>query len=343
MSSVALIVGLVAGATACQSSRALSRAAEPPTSAPAPAANARAGNGVWVRRGPYRIHATDYPGIDPPIVLMHGFPDNAHLYDAVVPLLGRRHVVTFDFLGWGESDKPQTFDYTFAAQEVDLDAVITQLGLQHPALVAHDAGVPAAVNWALDHPQRVGSVTIMNGFYGPDPAARPPALAAFLAAGHIPPQFLGALPPLFLTNLAPLARMLTRSPGTFEQLLTWQETQFMSRPADASRYTPLFAAQFRGPDNSIEPLQRLTIDLVHAVVADAARLGELARAPFPVHLIWGSADPDLTVASARDLHRAAPKSDLVVIPGALHNVQIDQPGRVAALLLHASPSATATS
>jgi len=37
---------------------------------------------------------------------MHGFPDNVHVYDRLIPALRGRQVITFDFLGWGASDKP---------------------------------------------------------------------------------------------------------------------------------------------------------------------------------------------------------------------------------------------
>ena len=60
----------------------------------------------FVPRGSYRIHVRERRGEEPAIVLMHGFPDNHHLYDRLIPHLEDRHVVTFDFLGWGESDKP---------------------------------------------------------------------------------------------------------------------------------------------------------------------------------------------------------------------------------------------
>jgi pimeloyl-ACP methyl ester carboxylesterase len=57
--------------------------------------------------GTYRIYVREYPGEEPAIVLMHGFPDNLHLYDRLVPHLSpERRVVTFDFLGWGASDNP---------------------------------------------------------------------------------------------------------------------------------------------------------------------------------------------------------------------------------------------
>ncbi|MBV9229283.1 MAG: alpha/beta fold hydrolase, partial [Chloroflexi bacterium] len=46
-------------------------------------------------------------------MLMHGFPDNMHLYDRLLPWLAEsRRVITFDFLGWGQSSKPTNYPYT---------------------------------------------------------------------------------------------------------------------------------------------------------------------------------------------------------------------------------------
>jgi haloalkane dehalogenase len=42
---------------------------------------------LFVRRDQQRIYVRDYPGTEPPIILMHGFPDNHHLYDRLVPHL----------------------------------------------------------------------------------------------------------------------------------------------------------------------------------------------------------------------------------------------------------------
>lgn len=43
------------------------------------------------------------------IILMHGFPDNVHLYDRIIPYLSpARRVLAFDFLGWGASDNRLT-------------------------------------------------------------------------------------------------------------------------------------------------------------------------------------------------------------------------------------------
>ena len=53
---------------------------------------------TFVQRDQHRIYARDHPGADPPIILMHGFPDNLHLYDRLFPHLSPpRRVVLFDF------------------------------------------------------------------------------------------------------------------------------------------------------------------------------------------------------------------------------------------------------
>jgi haloalkane dehalogenase len=108
-----------------------------------------------VQRNQHRIYVRDYAGDEPPIILMHGFPDNLHLYDRLIPCLSPpRRVIAFDFLGWGASDKPTDYPYTASSQVGDLDAVIAQMRLGQVILVAHDASGVADV-WSLDLPSHV--------------------------------------------------------------------------------------------------------------------------------------------------------------------------------------------
>src|SRR5580698_993256 len=93
-----------------------------------------------ISRGQGSVYAHDYDGAGPAFVLMHGFPDNLHIYDDLIPYLtatGRR-VVAFDFLGFGASDKAAA-SYSFAQQLGDLSAVIQTLGLGQVVPVAHDS------------------------------------------------------------------------------------------------------------------------------------------------------------------------------------------------------------
>jgi pimeloyl-ACP methyl ester carboxylesterase len=117
----------------------------------------------FVQRDQYRIRVREYPGREPTIILMHGFPDNLHLYDRLFPCLSPpRRVVAFDFLGWGASDKPLGFPFTATSQVGDLDAVITQLRLQQVILVAHDASGPPAIDCALANSERVAGLVLLN-------------------------------------------------------------------------------------------------------------------------------------------------------------------------------------
>jgi pimeloyl-ACP methyl ester carboxylesterase len=128
-----------------------------------------------VRRDGHRIYARDYSGEEPAIMLMHGFPDNMHLYDRLVPHLSpSRRVITFDFLGWGASDKPARYPYPAQNQLGDLDAVITDLKLGPVVLVAHDASGPPAIDWALAHPDQVAALVLLNTHYCAMPTLRPP-------------------------------------------------------------------------------------------------------------------------------------------------------------------------
>jgi haloalkane dehalogenase len=303
----------------------------PAANASAPDSEARStGIDHSVPRGRYHIYARDYPGTEPAFVLMHGFPDNSHLYDRLVPELAGRRVIVFDFLGWGRSDKPQAYDYTFGKQQEDLDAVIRYFDLAQVHLVAHDAAGPAAVNWALDHPDNTASLTVMNAFYAPTPTTRPPGLISLLLLGHLDAPVLGTD---LAGSLGSLGQEIIRDAGTFRRIFTWQERQFFSRSSDADHFIPLFSRQFAGRNSSREPLRSLASDGIAAVAANAARLPELASFPRPIRLIWGDKDPDLNSGIARTLHEAAPASELFILPEAHHNLQIDEPERVAQLLL----------
>ena len=62
-------------------------------------------NEHYVYQGGGSLYVLDYAGEEPAIVLMHGFPDDHRIYDKLAPLLSPRRVVTFDWLGYGRSDR----------------------------------------------------------------------------------------------------------------------------------------------------------------------------------------------------------------------------------------------
>ena len=273
-----------------------------------------------IERGPYHIYAREYPGEEPAIVLMHGFPDTLHLYDRLLPwLITSRRVVTFDFLGWGASDKPSGYPYTAANQTLDLDAVIEQLKLEHVVLVAHDASGPPAIDWALAHAERVAALVLLNTYYCAMSTLRPPE--AIL---------------LFST---PLVRNVARAVSTafdnwlFKKLYWWQVGRFMREKASRKEFLPLLYQQFAAAPSAQPAFFRLNEDLLSTVRDRTKRIPQMKAFSRPVRIIFGASDPYLNVGVARRFHELFPTSELFLLPGAYHYVQIDEPEQVAHLLL----------
>ena len=273
-----------------------------------------------VRRDQHRIHVQDYPGAGPPIILMHGFPDNLHLYDRLVPYLAPpRRVVLFDFLGWGRSDKPSGYAYTTANQVGDLDAVITQLGLKQVLLVAHDASGPPAIDWALAQPERVSGLVLLNTYYCEMPTLRAPEVIWLFST------------PVIRNIARPVSEMFGN--WAFRRMYRWQVGSFI-RDADVRReFVPLLYQQFDATPSALPAFFRLNVDLLSAVRSRNEKIPRLREFRRPVRIIFGDADPSLNKGVAQTFHELLPESELFLIPGAQHFVQLDEPEQVARLIL----------
>jgi pimeloyl-ACP methyl ester carboxylesterase len=275
---------------------------------------------TFVQRGQHRIYVRDYPGADPPIILMHGFPDNVHLYDRLVPHLSPpRRIVAFDFLGWGDSDKPAGYPYTAANQVGDLDAVITQLGLGPVVPVVHDASGPPGIDWALAHPERVAGLVLLNTYYCDMPTLRPPRAIWFFST------------PVVRTVARPLSRLFGN--WLFRRMYRWQVGGFI-RDADVRReFVSLLYRQFDATPSARPAFFRLNEDLLSAVRSRNEMIPRMKEFRRPVRIIFGDADPSLNKDVARTFHEYFPGSELFLIPGAQHFVQLDEPEQVARFIL----------
>jgi haloalkane dehalogenase len=274
----------------------------------------------FVQRDQNRIYAREYAGEEPTIILMHGFPDNLHLYDRLVPFLSPpRRVVVFDFLGWGRSDKPSGYAYTAKNQEVDLDAVVNQLRIGAVVLVAHDASGPPAIDWALNHSNRLAALILLNTYYCAMPTLRAPE-AIFLFST-----------PLLRNVARPVSGMFDHL--IFRRMYWWQVGGFFRDREIRDQFVPLLYQQFDATPSTRPAFFRLNEDLLPTIRSRskiAFTLKELRR---PVRIIFGAADPYLNKGVAQTFHELFPASDLFLLPTARHFVQMDEPAEVARLIL----------
>jgi haloalkane dehalogenase len=270
------------------------------------------------------LYARDYPGSAPAFVMLHGFPDNSLIYEKVAPLLagaGRR-VVLFDFLGFGASGKPGS-GYSFNQQVGDLLAVADALALHMIIPVAHDAGGPAAVNFALRYPHRTAEVALLNSFYGSTPALRFP-------------EFIGLFA---LPDLSALSQHFLQNPALFAELLQFQRGQFRAPLGGNERVGydeflgPLIDDNFRRQPGAGPAFAQMTAQLFPEVARNDGHLVELEQLDTPFRLIWGAKDPYLGTAVAEDLMEHLPTATITVLADAGHWPQIDQPDKVARALL----------
>ncbi len=269
-----------------------------------------------ILRGTSAIYARHYAGTGSALVLMHGFPDNLHIYDRLIPYLHGRQVITFDFLGWGASDKPADYPYTSKQQEGDLQAVLDTLGVEQVVLVPHDASGPVAINWALDHPDRVCALVLLNTYYAKAPTLRFPEFISLFAD----PAY------------AALTRSLAQQPTVARWLLTWQGGQFAGGGQGAEMLLPMVVPQFASTPSTFPAFISLTSDLHATLRADTQRLPELKTFDRPVRIIFGAGDPYLNQGVAEHFHEAFPTSELFLLHKG-HWPQLDGPEEVARLLL----------
>jgi haloacetate dehalogenase len=101
-------------------------------------------------------------GRGPMMVLLHGWPQNGHCWRHLMGPLSETHtVVAPDLRGYGRSDKPAT-GYDKRTMAADLHELVPALGSASATVIAHDRGARVAHRWALDHPQDIDRLVLMD-------------------------------------------------------------------------------------------------------------------------------------------------------------------------------------
>jgi haloacetate dehalogenase len=106
-------------------------------------------------------------GVGAPVLLLHGYPQTHVIWHRVAPMLAERFtVVCSDLRGYGNSGKPRSDEshepYSKRAMAQDQLELMRALGFERFALVGHDRGARVARRLALDHPDSVSRLAILD-------------------------------------------------------------------------------------------------------------------------------------------------------------------------------------
>jgi len=101
------------------------------------------------------------------VLLLHGFPQTHYCWHRVAPALsGRSTVVVCDLKGYGESRSapggPRGEGYSHRERGAELVELMAQLGFDRFSVVGHDRGGRVAYRMALDHPEAVERLGVLN-------------------------------------------------------------------------------------------------------------------------------------------------------------------------------------
>jgi haloacetate dehalogenase len=114
-----------------------------------------------VRANGVRLHAWT-GGEGPSLVLLHGYPQSGIMWRKVAPQLARRFsVVVPDLRGYGDSDKPRD-GYDKKTMARDIHELMVALGHAGYAVVGHDRGARVSHRLALDQPEAVTKLCVLD-------------------------------------------------------------------------------------------------------------------------------------------------------------------------------------
>jgi esterase len=273
--------------------------------------------------GGLSLHVLEWSREGGPLVFVHGFGNEAHVWDDLAPAVAPYYrTLALDLRGHGESDRDPEARYDYDFHVADLEAVTARLGIERFVLVGHSLGGRIAMLFAGRHPERIAGLAILDSAPELDPRGTVRIQLDLQRGGA---NAAGATPEAGEPSFASQAEyrdLLARNypAAGREQLLRLARHGLRARPD--GRFEPrLDPAWFRGRKGAAESEMREREARITRELWDA-----LARVPCPTLVIRGAAS-DVVSADVADrmAEEVLAQGRLVVIPRAGHSVMVDNP------------------
>jgi pimeloyl-ACP methyl ester carboxylesterase len=259
-------------------------------------------------------HFTDVDGLhihyqqfgeraDPVVLLIHGYTASTLVWKTVAPEFARRgfQVIAPDLVGFGFSSKPAWFDYSIQSQARVLSRLMNRLGIGRATIVGSSYGGAVASTLALDYPERVEKLVLVDAVCNDDPKRHPLLrLANYRGMGEVISAFLVGSPRFVRYRL-----QNTLAPAN-HHLITDERIEGIRRPLaakDAHRSVLMTARNW-----------------------NACRIEQDAQfITQPTLLVWGENDSITPIESGYKMHDSILNSRMVVFKHCGHVPQEEAP------------------
>jgi pimeloyl-ACP methyl ester carboxylesterase len=241
----------------------------------------------------------------PPVVLIHGYTDNARDWVPLLPYLSKRfRLILVDIRGHGKSSKPECC-YTRLDFAYDIKLLLDALSIRRADVIGHSLGSIIAQTFAEYWPERTDRIVLVSSTGG-----RPPGSTA-------PPQFDFA---------AEIRKLKDPIDPDSPFMIAWWDSPTPVNPDFIRR---------QRQDSAAIPLN------VWLAVLDQALPGAttytdlqstLPRLKAPTLLIWGSKDPLMEEPVRKTLRDALPGAQVKIFEGLGHNPFWEDPAGVARVI-----------
>jgi pimeloyl-ACP methyl ester carboxylesterase len=248
-----------------------------------------------------KVHVDDTGGPGRPVVLIHGWPLNGESWAPQVPALTEAgyRVVRYDRRGFGRSDQPMT-GYGYNTLADDLDGVLTELDLRDVTLVGFSMGGGEVARYITRHGEdRLHSVVFAA------------AVTPYMLQGDGNPDG-----PLTKQQAAEMTRDLTKDQDAFYDQFT---TQFFSVNGELK-----VSEQERR--NAIAQAEQADKKAALACMTSFGTTDfrdDLPNVTVPTLVLHGDGDGTVPFeGSGRRTHEAVKQSELLLVPGAPHGLNV---------------------
>jgi pimeloyl-ACP methyl ester carboxylesterase len=232
-----------------------------------------------------------------PILYLHGLPTSS--YDWIGPLaLGGG--IAVDLPGFGRSGKRGDLDYTLAGHVAFVDRLLDELGIARVRLCLHDWGAAVGLAWAIEQPERVERLVVVNGV---------PLLHGFRWRGWARAVRAPVLGPVAVGSATkPVVRWLSRRASA-------------GRGPMAESFVASVAEQFDlGTERALlRILRSASPELLAAAGAGLSRVG------VPALVLWGALDPYLPARFGAGYAATLGDATLETVQDAGHWPWLDRP------------------